>query len=147
VFEVIILQSLPSIDGRATRMRKFSVLVLGLVIAGCAPPAADVPRDVYGAAAKGTLPPEVPKDQQVRYSDEIWKKSVAICVNGQNKQSSTRFAPDEANRFCACSMDLMQTRVTAARMVQLGMGAQAGKQPSPRDIPEMLPIVAACWPR
>ncbi len=128
-------------------MRKIAVLVLGLMVAGCAQPMVDVPRDVYGAAAKGPLPPEVPKNQQLRFTDDIWKKSVAACIGEYNSNSPLQFSPAEINRFCACNIDLMQTRFTAAKIAEVGMDSRAGKPPSPRDLPEMLPIIAACWPR
>lgn len=120
--------------------------MLGLMVAACAQPVVEVPRDVYGAAAKGTLPPEVPKEQQVRYSDDIWKKGVAACLTALGS-SAAGFSPAEANRFCGCSVDLMQTRIAAAKLVQIGINSQDGKPPTPQNTPELLPITAACWPK
>lgn len=127
-------------------MRKVAFLMLGLVVAGCAQPVPDLPRDVYGAAARGTLPPEVPKDQQVRLNDAAWKRGVMACLAGAGT-STQIFSREEAGRYCACTTDLFQTRISAARLAQMGMNTPPGTPVSPRDLPELAPIAIACWPK
>ena len=126
-------------------MRKIAVLVLGLMVAGCAQPV-NVARDVHGAAARGTLPPEIPKDQQIRVTDGQWKATVAACVVSL-EGSPSKFSPAEAGRFCGCTSDLTQTRLSAAKLAQIGFDMQGGKPPSPRETPEMMMLIVACWPR
>lgn len=127
-------------------MRKVVVLMLGLMVAGCAQPAPDLVRDVHGAAARGTLPPEVPKDQQVRYSDAVWKQAVTACVSTVGTSTQV-MSGEEVGRFCACGIDLFQTRVSATKSLQAVMNLQPGTSLSPRDLPESGPIAVACWPK